>query len=155
MTQGYDYTPAGLLEAVAKMQFPERAPRELPLLAAWILRHAGEYDRYTLSVRVGHGIAPDPSLPQSSQDAATFSTKKRIDILAWRGNQPYIFEVKKRLIPAALGQLLTYAHLWSEENPDALPPILGAIAETSDDDTTRVLREHGVTVYLVTPAAAG
>src|SRR5579859_3317242 len=154
MSTGYDYTQASLREQLVKIQFPERTPNESAIIRDWLLRHLEEFDRYSLSVRVGAGIAPDPTHDAGVQASTAFSSRKRIDILAWKGNQPYIFEVKQRLIPAALGQLLTYAHLWMEENPDAAQPILGAIARTSDDDTNRVLQVHGVTVYLVPPSTS-
>ncbi len=154
MSTGYDYTRAQLQEQLIKMQFPERTPREAAIIRDWLLRHVDEYDSFSLSVRVGAGIAPDPTHPPGTQYSTAFSSKKRIDILAWQGSQATILEVKERLIPAALGQLLTYRHLWMEENPNAKQPLLGAIARTSDDDTNRVLQSHDVTIYLI-PATAG
>jgi hypothetical protein len=153
MSTGYDYSRAQLQEQLIKMQFPERTPKEAAIIRDWLLRHVDEYDRYSLSVRVGAGIAPDPTHDPGVQYSTVFSSKKRIDILAYQGRQPTIFEVKDRLIPAALGQLLTYRHLWMEENPDEPEPLLGAIARTSDDDTNRVLQSNGVTIYLI-PATA-
>lgn len=154
MSTGYDYSRAQLVESLTKMQFPERTQRESALIRDWLLHFVDQFDTYSLSVRVGEGTAPDPTHDAGVQASQVFSTKKRIDILAFKGEQPYIFEVKQRLVPAALGQLLAYSHLWRLENPNAPEPILGAIARTSDDDTNKALSAHGVTVYLV-PESAG
>lgn len=149
MSTGYDYTRASLMEQLTKLSFPEHSPKSNALIADWLFRHLGEYDRYSFNVRVGQGIAPDPTHDKGVQTSTAFSSKKKIDILAWQGDQPFIFEVKLLLIPAALGQLQTYQHLWMEENPNAKVPYLGAIARTSDADTNRVLQAHGVTIYLI------
>lgn len=155
MSTGYDFTRAQLQEQLIKMQFPERTPKESAIIRDWLLRHVDEYNNYSLSVRVGQGIVPDPTHPPGVQASTSFSSKKRIDILAWRGSQPYIFEVKDRLVPAALGQLLIYRNLWMQENPSAKPPILGAIGRTSDPDTTEQLQQHGVTVYVIPASDTG
>lgn len=154
MIPGYDFTRAQLAELFIKMQFPERTQRESSIIRDFLAHHLDEFDAVSFSVRVGQGLAPDPTHPLTIQQMTAFSTKKRIDILAWAGHQPYIFEVKERLQPGALGQLLAYRHLWMEDNPDAREPILGAIARTSDDDTNRVLQSHGITIYLYPPAVS-
>jgi hypothetical protein len=155
VSTGYDFSRAQLQEQLIKMQFPERTPKEASIIRDWLLRHVDEYDRFSLSVRVGKGIVPDPTHDAGVQSSTAFSSKKRIDILAWQGSQPFLFEVKERLIPGALGQLLIYRDLWLEENPDAKDPILGAIARTSDDDTNRIMQNYGVTIYLIPASTAG
>lgn len=149
MTDLYNYDRASLLTLFLKLQFPERTPHESAILRDWLRLHIQEYDRYSFSVRVGQGLAPDPTHLPGVQRNTTFSTRKRIDMLAWQGPQPFIFELKARVDPRGLGQLFTYRHLFQEEYPDAREPILAAIGRTSDPDTLRVYTAAGVTVYLV------
>jgi hypothetical protein len=153
MSNGYDYDRATLTELFIRLQFPERTQRESAILRDFFQMHVTEYDSYSFSVRVGQGLTPDPSHLDGVQRNTVFSTKKRIDVLAWKGAQPYIFELKERVSPAALGQLVTYRHLWMEEHPDAGVPILGVIGRTVDPDTERVLVAAGVTIYLYPPTA--
>jgi len=148
VSNGYDYDRATLMELFLRMQFPERTQWETAIIRDFLQVHISEYENYSFSVRVGDGLAPDPTHLPGVQRNTTFSTRKRIDMLAWQGTQPCIFEVKRRVNPGALGQLQTYAHLWLEENPDALTPRLAAIGRTCDPDTERVFSAAGVDIYL-------
>lgn len=154
MSDGYDYDRATLLELFLKIQFPERNLRESAIIRDFLQQHIGEYDRYSFSVRVGQGLTPDPEHLAGVQRSTVFSTQKRIDMMAWQGDQPFIFEVKDRLNVYVLGQLQSYAHLWSEEHPDAPAPRLVAITRYGDPDIERVLEANGVDVYLYEPTVS-
>ena len=156
MSNGYDFDRPTLMELYVRMQFPERTQWESAILRDFLVAHISEYDNYSFSVRVGDGLTPDPTHLPGVQRNTTFSTRKRIDMIAWQGTQPFIFEVKRRVNPGALGQLVTYRHLWMEEHPDAREPIIAAIGRTSDPDTERVFAAAGVQIYLYdAPAGNG
>lgn len=154
MVDGYEFGRDALALLLTRTYFPERTQRESAVIRDWLTEHGADYDRFAFSVRVGTGLAPDPEHLPGVQRNTVFSTRKRIDVLAWQGPQPYIIEVKERVNPAALGQLQTYRHLWMEENPDALTPRLIAIGRTSDPDTIRILNANGVDIYLYDPPDA-
>jgi len=155
MSSGYDYDRATLMELFLKMQFPERNLRESAIIRDFLIAHIAEYESFSFSVHVGQGLTADPAHLPGVQRNTIFSTQKRIDMIAWQGRQPFIFEVKERLNVYVLGQLRTYAHLWMEENPDAPEPRFAAIARYGDADIERVLEANGVDVYLYEPAAGG
>lgn len=152
MSTGYDFDYASLAELFLKIQFPERNKRESAIIRDFLQAHIHEYRAFSFSVRVGQGLTPDPSHLPGVQRNTIFGTQKRIDMMAWQGEQPFIFEVKDRLNVYVLGQLQTYAHLWQEENPDAPAPRLAAIVRYGDPDVERVLEANGVDVYLYEPA---
>src|SRR5262245_8151124 len=104
--------------------YPERTDGESAVIRDFLLEHLEEFDSVDFSVRIGEGITPDPSHLPGVQRQTAFNSKKRIDVLAWRGPQPVIVEVKQRVTPASLGQILTYRNLWLEEHPDGLVPEL-------------------------------
>lgn len=149
---GYPFDSAQFQELLLRTYFPERTQRESGVIRDYLVAHHNEFDRIAFSVRVGQGIAPDPTHLPGVQANTAYSSKKRIDILGWRASQPVIIEAKERVTPAALGQLQTYRHLFSEDYPDAEDPELVCIGRYSDDDTLRALGANGVTVYLY-PAA--
>lgn len=154
LPNGYDFAATDLASLILRRFYPERTDRESGVLRDFLLAHGAEFDRFTFSLRVGQGQTPDPTHLEGVQDNAVFSSRKRIDLLAWRGRQPVIVEVKERVTPASLGQILTYRKLWLDENPDALEPELIVIGRYSDDDTIRTLQANGVTVLLYEPAPA-
>jgi hypothetical protein len=151
MDETYTYQPAQLVELLIARHYPELTDRETPVIHAFLQHHAAEFTKFQFSVRVGVGATPDPAHLPGVQAATVRSTKKRIDLLFWQGEQPWIIEVKERITPAVLGQLRTYRHLLLEERPELPEPVLATIGRYSDDDTIRVLQAEGVHVYTYTP----
>lgn len=145
---GYSIEHDDLALLLIRRSYPERTDRESSIIRAWLAAHGREYGHFLFSVRIGEGQTPNADDLPGVQRSQTFSTKKRIDVLAWVGNQYTIVEAKERVTPAVLGQLLTYRQLFLEENVNADEPILVAIGRTSDPDTLRSLAANGITVYL-------
>lgn len=148
---GYEFGSDDLALLLIRRSYPERTDRESVVIRAFLDAHGREYDRYEFSVRVGTGLAPDPNHLPGVQENTVFSSRKRIDIIVWQGDQPTIVEAKERITPAVLGQLLTYRHLLLEDRPGIKEPVLTTIGRYSDDDTIRVLQAGGVNVYTYTP----
>lgn len=144
----YDYTTTDFSTLLLQRFYPERTDGESAVIKAFLLEHLAEFDRVTFGKRIGKGAAIDPTTLPAVQRATAFSTRKRIDILAWRGGSPVIIEVKQHVTPAALGQILTYRHHFLEEFPDAPSPELVVVGRESDPDTLAALQAHGITVYL-------
>lgn len=155
MSSGYDYTREQLADLVVGLQFPERTPRESALIVDFLKHHRHEYDTYSVSVRVGQGATPDPKHLPGVQRQTVRNSQMRIDLLAWQGPQPFIFEVKQRANHGAIGQLRTYKRLWMEEHPDEPEPAVAVIARTIEPDMERVYADEGIIVYLYPPAASG
>lgn len=155
MPQGdyaFDRGDFGLL--LIRKSYPERTDGESAVIRAFLLAHLSEFDRLVFGKRVGQGEPPDPTHLPAIQRQTTLNTQKRIDILAFRGAQPIIVEVKQRVTPAALGQILTYRHHYVEEFPDGPEPELVVVGRESDDDTLRAIAANNITVYLYTDALA-
>jgi len=148
---GYSYGSSDLALLLIKRSYNELTDRESVVIRAFLEARGALYDRFEFSLRVGTGIAPDPEHLPGVQANTAHSSRKRIDILLWQGDQPTIVEAKERITPAVLGQLLTYRHLLLEDRPGIKEPILTAIGRYSDDDTIRVLQAGGVNVYTYTP----
>lgn len=153
-TDGYDFTKDDLATLLLRRFYPERTDRESTVIRDWLLEHGAEYDRFSFSVRVGEGQTPDASHLPGVQRATVFSSRKRIDVLAWQGNSPTIIEVKERVTPAAIGQIQTYRLLLMEEFPGIPEPRLVIAGRYSDPDTLRSCAAHGIDVYLYDAAPA-
>jgi hypothetical protein len=151
----YEYTGDTLPLLLISRHFPERTDGESAIIYAFLSEFLPTFDRITFGKRTGKGAEIDPATIPEIQRSFAFSTRKRIDILAWRGTQPLIVEVKQRVTPAALGQILTYRHHFVEEHPDAPEPELVVVGRESDQDTIDALVAHGVTVHLYPEAIAG
>lgn len=145
---GYAFGKDKLAELLIMKSFPERTQHETAIIIDHLREHGDSYDRFAFSVRVGKGTPPNPEHLPGVQRSTSWSTRQRIDALFYRGAQPIIAEVKKRVIPEVLGQLLTYRQLFLEEFPESPVPELIALGRESTEDVLRVLQDHGITTYL-------
>jgi hypothetical protein len=153
MSSGYDYSRAEILKLSIRMQFPERSAEESAIIWDFLQAHGLEYDRFSITVRVGQGVPVDPTHSPGVRRQAFRNSQLRIDLMTWVDAQPFIWEVKLRANHHAIGQLFTYRHLWMEENPDAPEPRLGVLARAIDPDMERVYQSAGIAVYLYAAAA--
>jgi hypothetical protein len=118
-----------------RQQLPGLLPEETLIFKAWWALHANEYENPDFNVRVGKGFDPGVAFDVAARESAIASTKKRMDALVWKGNQPYIIEVKVRLQPTVIGQVLCYKLLWMQDNPGSIEPKLLILYCRTDVDT--------------------
>ena len=132
-------------------KYPGMFPPEVPIIREWFRRHQSQYDSVQFNVRVGTGFDPGPSVPQYQRDMAIANTQLRIDAVVWSGDQATLLEVKQHAGASALGQLLTYSHLWREANPGSPAPRLLVVTADPQPDIPRVLAAAGVALEIVVP----
>lgn len=154
MDAGQTFTAGDFPSLLIAKFYPEKTDRESGIIQDFLKAHLYEFDRVAFSWHIGQGVAPDPTHDPGVQKTTKYSSQKRIDVLAWQGDLPWIIECKYRVNPAALGQLHTYSLLWQRENPHVRPPKMVAIGRYADPDTLFALNTHGVDVYLY-PEATG
>jgi len=145
---GYRFMREDFPTLLRMPRYPEQTVRQSDLIRLYFQVHLDEFDSVTFEYRVGVGVPPDPTHLPGVQAQTENVTRQRIDVIGWSGSRPTIIECKDRVTPSALGQILTYRILLSQEFPDAPEPKLVAIGRFSDPDTLSSLNAHGVTVYL-------
>ena len=141
-------TPAQRLES-DRHKYPAMAPREVIVFRAWLALHQGEYDSFSYNVRVGNGIDPGPEYPAIYRQQYIENTQKRIDAVAWKGEQPTIIEVKDRATGSSMSQILTYKTLWPISFPGTLAPRLLLVTNRVSADMPLVLDASGITLEIV------
>lgn len=121
---------------------------EAYIMRQWIIRHAAEFDRIEFEVRLGPG--GDAPAEWSDQQRAEYKhlTQRRADAIAWLGDNAVIIEVKTRLKPQDVGQLLTYRWLFLNDFPHLPQPRMLAIGRRGGTDVTTSLNVHGIDVEL-------
>ena len=140
--------PASTLQQ-DRRSFPAMELGEIPVWKAWLQLHEAEYTRVEYNVRVGPGFDPGPGTMDYIRQMAIKNTKKRIDAVAWQGDQPLIVEVKVRAGLSSIGQILGYRTHWKIEHPHSVPPKMLLVAHQLAPGVEEVLREHNVPWELV------
>lgn len=131
------------------MKYPGLLPREIIILRNWLKLHESEYDRFDFNVRIGSGHDPGPSHDDNIRQMAVMNTQKRVDAVAYAGQQVTLIEVKDRAGAAAVGQLVTYNHLWRADHPADPPPLLMLVCNRFTQDMPLVTTAAGISLQLV------
>lgn len=143
----------GLDVLLSLPQLPALTLVESAIGKAWLRAHANEYDSVTFNMRLGAGVTLPPGTPAWVYESARAGTTKRTDIVAHRGSDATIVEVKKRISLGSLGQLLGYQALYLQDNPQTGVVRLVAAGLSIQDDITGILNNHGITVELFPDAS--
>jgi hypothetical protein len=132
-----------------RQSFPGLMPNEVLVLKRWLKLHESEYDRFEYNVRIGPGFDPGEKHMDEIRAMSIANTQRRIDAIAWKGQQATIIEVKQRASFAAVGQLFGYETHWLSEHPGSGTPRLLLVAESTAEGTDLVIKRAGITLELV------
>jgi hypothetical protein len=105
-----------------RLKYPGLLPDEIIVLRNWLALHEHGYDRFDYNVRLGPDLDPGPQYSDGVRKSVILSGKLRVDAVAYKGDQAYLIEVKRRAVPSNIGQLLTYYHAWVMEHPAGPAP---------------------------------
>lgn len=141
-------TPERKAYLLSLTQYPQLTANESQIARAWIAEHADEWDDVDFNARVGSELELGPGFSEATRRQAALLSQKRIDMVATKGSNVAIIEVKLRVSLAALGQLLGYSVLWRLENPATANINLIAIGHDALLDVVEMLHAHGASVEL-------
>ena len=143
--------PPGVAQQLqsARLSYPGMLPREILVFQRWLTMHEAEYTSFQFNVRLGNGVDPGPELDANIRQAAIMNSQKRVDVVAWLGQQPIIIEVKDRATASAIGQIASYAALWAGTFPNTPAPALRLVCNRLDPDILAVCQFHGINVDVV------
>lgn len=96
--------------------------REILIWKNWLYANSTRFDRYEYNVRLGDGVDPGPSYPDSSRRMWIANSMKRVDAVAVKGSLVTIIEVEENPGLTAFGQLDGYVVLWRKRVADGGPP---------------------------------
>jgi hypothetical protein len=125
-----------------------RLPERL-VLAAWQALHAHEFSRFDYNVHLGQGHDPGPAYSAEIRAMAVANLQKKIDVVAYGQTGVTLIEVKERAVPGAIGQLITYVHLWELEHTHTPTPLMKIIAARVSPGVIEAAQRVGIAVEIV------
>jgi len=132
-------------------QYPAMLTTESGIWSEWQAANPGFFDALEYNVRVGKGFDPGPGVEDFARRAAIMNTQLRLDIVARKGADWWIVEVKRRAGAPAVGQLLQYEILFEETYPTARPIKLGMVTDTAKMGLSKMCDRYHVTLWQLTP----
>lgn len=107
---------------VDRLKYPGMQVREILIWKNWLYQNSTRFDRYEYNVRLGEGVDPGPSFPESSRRMWIANSMKRVDVVAVKGGHVTLIEVEENPGMTAFGQLEGYQTLWRNRVQAGGPP---------------------------------
>jgi len=111
--------------------------------------HPNRFNTVDYDLHVGTGMETPEMADIKITDQWRNLTKKRIDVVGWKNQQPTIIEVKKRVGLDTLGQVLGYRFLYKKMFPESSSPALLIICGSIGPDDILVLNEFHIPFEVI------
>lgn len=131
------------------IKYPHLAPEDIVIWERFLERYAGAYESVDYDIRVGEGEPPLPTLEPKYAAMAKALTQKRIDAVAYRPGEIWIFEVKPRAALSALGQIISYTELYILTFNPTETIVPAVVCEMVDHDVKPLMTNRGIQVIIV------
>src|SRR5215468_3440154 len=124
-------------------------PPEAALAKAWLEANLDQYEDIDFQKHVGFGVELGADYPDYIQRMAFNATRRRVDLVAYKGLEATIVELKDHVDLAAVRQAAEYAVLWRTSPID--PPVVAVlvVGRTGDASIAQTAAALGVTVELL------
>jgi len=113
----------------------------------FLMENPNQFSHVWYDVHVGRAIEMDRRSPEWLQTMADGISRKRIDVVAQKGTNFHIIEIKPVMDMTAFGQALTYSKLFRAEFRDRGPVLPMVICDVQGPDVPNIAQEFGVDVY--------
>lgn len=115
----------------------------------FIKKNPGYFQEVEYDVHVGEGMTMPDNWTEKDLGWAKDLTKKRIDVVAFKGESVVLIEVKRRVVIGTLGQVLGYKFLYEREKNLVNKTESLVIAGLIDKDDFDVLEYYKVKIIVV------
>lgn len=105
----------GKYQFAIQSHYPHLKPADVKIWEAFIRAYPNFFESCDYDVKVGKGASFLPEKGDKYAEDFRVLTQKKIDVVAYRGNDVWLIEVKPFAGSKALGQILTYEKLYREK----------------------------------------
>lgn len=129
--------------------YPHMKPRDIAIWERFIEKYPDYFERVQYDVPCGTGPDFDTLIDDYTGAHAEKLYKKKIDVVAFRGANISIIEVKPSAGASAVGQVRMYKHLYLADYSPPDEPELLIITDKADKDFERFAKAEGVGIFVV------
>src|SRR3989338_8108261 len=115
-------------------KYPHMKPADVAIWERFIAKFPDEYDSVNYDVAVGTGQRYEGAAEGEIVDGFEHLTKKKIDVVGFKGREVHIIEVKPNAGASALGQAKSYELLYKRDIDQASPTRTRLITDTIGAD---------------------
>ena len=127
--------------------YPHMMAEDTAVWTKFLESEVVEIRRVWYDVRVGMSVLRMVSEPSQEEKIGAGLTRKRIDVIASVGKDFWVIEVKPRANMYAVGQVLVYTRLFSQEYVTTGQVISVIVCGNSDEDLLDEFEDFGILVF--------
>ena len=135
-----------------KQPFPHLSQEDTAVWEQFVTTAAVAGKRAEYDVRLGGRGLDQVDKEHSHFPMWAALIKKRVDVVLWDGETPWLIEVKPVASFSALGQVLGYGDLWERERRSAHAPKLIVACRACDEDLRPTFGRFGIEVWTMPSA---
>jgi len=136
---------------MAGLRWKHLSPAERVLWDRFMSKYGHLWSIYEYDVAVGKGRPPQPYWEDWLKELQAKLSKRRIDVVAKRDGEIWIFEIKPQAGLSALGQVLGYKVLYERDFEPKEKIYLAIVTDVLDDDVKYVYECYDVKYYVMPP----
>lgn len=106
-------------------------------------------DVFDYNLRIGNGVDPGNAFDQATRQQWIEKTKLRIDAVAFKGDQPWVFEVDRTVGTPQVGQLLGYLAAWRAMKLTPVDPIGVLVTANMNANAMHLVNQTGLQLVTV------
>lgn len=115
----------------------------------WIVTEGKTFKWFYYNVRLGPSRPAPPGYPENISRMWELNNALRADAIGMRGEEIWLFEVKRRLEPGNVGQILAYAEILKKEIFSVSDLHLKLIGESADPGTREQAKQLGIDIFTL------
>lgn len=136
-------------EPVKRYKYPHMSPADVAIWERYLALEPPTLGPVAYDVRVGLGQDPGPDYEPEIRQMAIKLTQFRIDVLNNSPTEYQIIEVKKDPGSGAIGQLLSYRNLFTNDFPEMVPVSLFLLCNRITPDVVTVCNSYRILYKVV------
>lgn len=132
-----------------RYHYPHMKPADVAIWERFIAASPDAYETCQYDVHVGSPPPFDPTVNDATGGDASALYKRKIDVVAHKGGQTDIIELKPSAGTSALGQVRGYVTLYKRDVDSASSPRAVLITDVLGPDMQELARTMGVKLIIV------
>lgn len=129
--------------------YPHMGPQDVAIWERFIDRNPGRFDECVYDLPVGAGADLEGSNVEDGTRFKEYLTKYKCDVIAFKGDEVCIIEVKPRAGLGSIGQIINYADLYIEYVDRTADPTLYIVTDALRTDMDWLCEKRGIKLTVV------
>lgn len=139
---------------IDRHSYPGLITSAADLWRKWLGFYEHDFSKFDYNVHVGQGIAAPGYLTPDEAALWKQLTQKKIDVVAERYQESWIFEIAERPGLREVGQIIGYGHLAAAYLKLNGTVSFGVICARLGHDMAMIFKNEGILVFFFPPAGA-